>query len=141
MLYQMLLTFHMIGLAIGAGTGVYILAVNRHAARNLDQDEARALMPGINGTLSRVGAIGLALLLLSGIGMMAQIGGRSLGAWFTVKMVLVAAIVVFVGVMHMLSSRLRRRGDASVAATMQRLGPVGPTLALLTVIAAVVAFH
>jgi len=141
MAYQTLLTLHLIGLAIGAGTGVFIAAVNRHAARNLDQAEARALMPGINGTLSRVGSIGLALLLLSGIGMFALIGGHSLGAWFTVKMALVVAIVVFVGIMHLLAARMRRKPEAAVAAAMQRLGVAGPVLALLTVVAAVAAFH
>lgn len=141
MAYQTLLTLHLIGLAIGAGTGVYIGAVNRHAARNFDQAEARALMPGINGTLSRVGLIGLVLLLLSGIGMKALIGGPSLGTWFTVKMALVVAIVVFVGIMHMLAARMRRKADAGVAAAMQRLGVAGPILALLTVVDAVAAFH
>jgi len=141
MIYQTLFTLHMIGLAIGAGTGVYVAMVNRHAARSINPDQARALMPGINTALMRVGYVGLTLLLLSGIGMMALIGGRSLGPWFTIKMVFVVGIILFVGMMHMLAARVRRTGDAGLAGTMKKLGLAGPTLALLTVIAAVAAFH
>jgi uncharacterized membrane protein SirB2 len=140
-LYKTLLILHMVGLSIGAGTGIYIAAVARHATRNLDQAEARTLIPGVNGAISRVGSIGLALLLLSGIGMAAIVGPAALGTAFWIKMALVVLIVAFVGTMQHLSRRTRRSGDAGAAATMKRLGPVGPVLAVLTVIAAVGAFH
>ena len=141
MLYKTLLVLHMIGLSIGAGTGIYIGAVARHAARNLDQAEARALLPGVNGALSLVGTAGLALLIVSGLGMAAFLGPAAMTPAFVLKMVFVALIVVFVGAMHRLARRARTANDSGAAATMRRLGPVGPLLAVVTVVAAVGAFH
>jgi hypothetical protein len=139
MTFKILLILHMIGLSIGAGTGVYIAAVGRHAARNLEQAEARTLIPGVNGAISKIGSIGLALLLASGIGMAMMMGPAALGTAFWVKMLFVAGIVVFLGVVHVLARRVRN-GDLSAVVTMKSIGPVGPTLALLTIVSAVVAF-
>jgi uncharacterized membrane protein len=136
-LYKILVVLHMCGLSIGAGTGVYIAAVARHAAHNLDQAEARVLIPGVNGAISLVGSIGLGLLIISGLGMVAIAGG-ALGTMFWIKMVLVGLIVAFVGTMQVL---MRRADDASAVATMKKLGPLGPLLAVLTVATAVGAFH
>lgn len=140
-MYITLLVLHMFGLTIGAGTGFYLAAVGRHAARNLEQAEARVLMPGIAGTISRVGTVGLIILILSGIGMLLIRGGGSPGALFNVKMALVAAIVVFVGTMQVLARRVRRAGDANAAMTMKKIALIGPVLAVLTLVAAVMAFH
>lgn len=139
-MFQTLLVLHMLGLSIGAGTGIYIAAVSRHAARNLDHAEARALMPGIAGAISGVGAIGLGLLILSGIGLVAVMGTGALGTAFWIKMALVAAIVAYVVTLHVLARRLRD-GDARAVALKNRLAPVGPLLAVLTLIAAVAAFN
>lgn len=140
-MYIIMLYLHMIGLTIGAGTGVYLAAVNRHAARNLDQAEARTLIPGVNGVISRVGTIGLGLLLVSGIGMTVIIGPAIFNTMFVAKMALVSGIVLFVGSMQILARRVRRHGDARAAATMRKIGPLGPVLAALTLAAAVGAFH
>ena len=141
MLYKTLLLLHLFGLTIGAGTGFYLAAVGRHAARHLDQAEARTLLPGVNGAISKVGTIGLVLLLVSGIGLAAMMGPAAFNTVFQVKMVLVAAIIVFVGTMQVLARRTRRHGDAAAAATMRKISPIGPVLAVLTLAAAVGAFH
>jgi uncharacterized membrane protein len=139
MTFKILLILHMIGLSIGAGTGIYIAAVGRHAARNLEQAEARTLIPGVNGAISKIGTIGLALLLASGLGLAIVMGPAALGTAFWVKMALVALLVVYLGVVHRLAARTRN-GDLSAVATLKSIGPVGPTLALLTIVSAVVAF-
>ena len=140
MLFKTLLILHMFGLSIGAGTGIYLAAVARHAARNLDQAESRTLIPGVSGAISKVGSIGLALLILTGLAMTEMMGMSALGTAFWVKMALVAAIVVYVGTAHSLARRMRN-GDMRAVATMNAIKPVGPLLALLTMTAAVVAFH
>jgi len=140
MLFKTLLILHMFGLSIGAGTSIYLAAVARHAARSLDQAESRTLIPGVNGAISKVGSIGLALLILSGLGMAEMMGMSALGTAFWIKMALVAAIVVYVGAMQVLARRLRG-GDLSAVTTMNTIKPIGPLLALLTLTAAVVAFH
>jgi len=141
MLYKTLLLLHMFGLTIGAGTGFYVAAIGRYAARNLDQAEARTLIPGVSSAVSRVGAIGLALLLVSGIGLAMIIGPSVFNTAFQIKMALVVLIVAFVGAMHYLGARTRRAGDTRAALMMKKLGPVGPVLAVSTLAAAVVAFH
>jgi len=141
MLYKTLLLLQMCGLTIGAGTGFYIAAVARHAERNLEQAEARTLLPGVNGAISKLGTLGLALLLVSGIGLAAMLGPAALNTAFQVKMALVLAIVVFVGTMHALAARSRRAGDPNAVKLMKKIGPIGPVLAVATLVAAVTAFH
>lgn len=139
-MYITLFILHMLGLSIGAGTSVYLAAVSRYAARSLDPAESRTLIPGVNGAISKVGSIGLALLILSGLTMTEMLGKSALGVAFWIKMALVTAIVVYVGAMQVLARRTRG-GDPRAVATMKTLSPLGPLLALLTVTAAVVAFH
>jgi len=141
MLYKTLLLLHMFGLTVGAGTGFYIAAVGRHAARNMEQAEARTLIPGINGAISKLGTVGLALLLVSGFGLALILGPAAFNAAFQIKMGLVVLIIAFVGAMHYLAARTRRAGDMRAAQMMRKLGPLGPLLAVATLIAAVMAFH
>lgn len=140
-MYDTLLFLHFFGVAIGAGTGVYMLALHRHAARNLEQAEARTLIPGIAGSISRVGNIGLALLIISGAGMSVMLGNNVLSTMFMFKLVLVALICIFVVVMNRLAAIVRRTGDKPVAQLMKKLGIAGPILGTLTILAAVSAFH
>jgi len=140
-MYDTLLFLHFFGVSIGAGTGFYMLAVHRYAARNLDQAEARTLMPGIAATISRVGTIGLALLILSGVGMALMMGDVALTTMFVFKMVLVSLIVVFVFSMKRMAGRVQRNGDMKAALRMKKLGFAGPLLGTLTILAAVSAFH
>ena len=96
MMYDTLLFLHFVGVSIGAGTGIYMFALARHAARNLEQAEARTLMPGISATVSRVGDVGLLLLIISGLGMATIIGVGILSEMFIVKMLLVTVIIIFI---------------------------------------------
>jgi len=138
--FHLLLFTHLVGLSIGAGTGLYLGAVSGHAARNLEPSEARTLMPGIAAAISRVGTAGLVLLIASGVAMAWMLGSAALNAAFWWKMVFVAAIVVYVGTMQVLARRVRTAGDAGAARLMKRLAPLGPVLALATIAAAVAAF-
>lgn len=141
MMLDILLFLHFVGLAIGAGTGVYLAALGRHAAQHLDESQTRTLMPGFSGAIARVGHIGLGVLLLSGLGLAVMIGRAGLSPLFWVKMLLVGAIVAFVMVMNRLAARVQRQGDTAAVLTMKKLSPFGPGLAGLTVLYAVLAFH
>ena len=140
-MFESLLFIHMFGLSIGAGTGVYLLAVSRHAAGNMEQAEARTLMPGITSAIARVGNIGLVLLVVSGIAMTALLGPAVLNGLFWAKMLGVACLVVYVAIMSMLALRVSRRGDLQAMLKMHKLGPLGPALAMLITLLAVLAFH
>lgn len=140
-MFDTLLFMHMFGLSIGAGTGIYLFAVSRHATANMDQAEARTLMPGITGAISKVGHIGLALLLVSGIAMVVALGPANLNGMFWAKMAGVLGIVVYVGVMTVLAGRVARASDMAAAMKMKKLGPIGPALGALTILLAVLSFH
>lgn len=140
-MYDTLLFFHFLGVAIGAGTGIYMHALHRHAAQNLDQAEARTLIPGIASSISRVGSLGLLLLIMSGAGLVLMLGKNVLSTIFIFKMTLVALIIVLVIVMNRLGALAQRTGNKSAAQLMKKLGIAGPVLGTLTILAAVSAFH
>jgi hypothetical protein len=145
-MYSTLLFLHFLGVSIGAGTGIYMLALRRHSATNLDQAEARTLMPGVAGAISRVGNLGLLTLIISGSGMGLMLGDSVLSPMFTIKMLLVVLIIIFVVVMHRLAALAQRGADTSAAQLMhaqlmKKLGIAGPVLGVLTILAAVAAFH
>jgi len=140
-MYDTLLFLHFFGVAIGAGTGIYMLVLHRHAAKNLEQAEARTLMPGIARSISRVGNTGLLLLVVSGAGLVMMLGNNVLTAMFVFKMSLVALIIVFVVLMNRIGVFVQRTGDQSAMQIMKKLGMAGPVLGALTILAAVSAFH
>jgi hypothetical protein len=140
-MFDTLLFLHFVGISIGAGTGVYLIALSRHAARNLDQAEARTLMPGVANTISGVGKLGLILLIVSGITMTLLMGKNVWSSLFMIKLILVALIVVFVAVMNYLARRVHGKGDMSAAQVMKKIAVLGPMLAILTIFTAVLAFH
>jgi hypothetical protein len=114
--------------------------------RNLDQAEARTLMPGVAGAISRVGHLGMLTLIVSGSGMSLMLGNSVLSPMFIFKMLLVVLIIVFVVVMRSLAALAQRSGDKSAAQLMhaqlmKKLGIAGPVLGVLTILAAVAAFH
>lgn len=137
----MLIT-HFIGLSIGAGTGIYMAALSAYAAKLQDKAAAKAVMPGPGGAVSGVGVTGLALLLLSGVGMVFIDNVAAQWDWaFRIKMVLVGLIIIHVANMHRLAARAKRETTPQAAFTMKKLAPLGPILGVLTIIAAVMAFQ
>jgi len=140
-MFDTLLFLHFIGISIGAGTGIYMMALSRHAARNLDQAEARTLMPGVANTISGVGKLGLILLIASGITMTLIMGKSVWSGLFLTKMILVALLIVFLVVINKLARRVHVKGDMSAAQVMKKISVLGPMLAMLTIFTAVLAFH
>lgn len=140
-MYTLWLFLHLVGVSIGAGTGVYLGAVVRHAEKNLEQAEARTLMPGIAGALSRVGDVGLGMLLVSGVMMVVTLGAAGMTSTFWLKMGLVAAIVVYVALMKRWARQVRTAGDVAAARRMKKVSVLGPPLGVLTILAAVLAFN
>lgn len=139
-MYTFLLIVHFIALAMGVGTGFAILRIGR-ANRNLEPAEKGALFQKIS--VLRLNAYtGLALLILSGLGMLALRPGlfSAAGGWFHAKLLLVVLMVVVVGLAHVLTLTARRAGGPPPA-ILPKLGNFNFTLGLLVVVLAVLAFH
>jgi uncharacterized membrane protein len=140
-MYKVLLFLHFFGISIGAGTGIYLLSLRQYATLNLEPAEARTLMPGVAGAISRIGNLGLVLLIISGLGMFYLVGSGIISTVFLVKMALIFLLVLFVLLMNRLARRVATKGDLTAAKTMQRLVPFGPLLGVLIILAAVMTFH
>ena len=140
-MFDTLLFFHFFGISIGAGTGIYMLALSRHAARNLDQAEARTLMPGVANTISGVGKLGLLILILSGVTMAVLMGKPVWSGLFLTKIGLVVLLIAFLFVMNQLARRVHVKGDTSAAMVMKKIAMLGPILGILIIFIAVLAFH
>jgi uncharacterized membrane protein len=141
-MYKTMLVLHFVGLSIGAGTGIYLAALAAYAARHHDPAGAGALMRGAGGAIANVGTFGLALLIVSGLGMIAIIGGTGQFGWaFWVKMALVASIVAYIVAMKRLARRAQTQPSPRVGQRLKQLRPFGPALGVATIALAVLAFH
>lgn len=130
---------HFIGLAVGGAAAFGIPVIGSRMP--VVAAETRPVLLGIMHALSRVGRIGIGLLLLSGpLLVWLKYGGwEGVSHWFWVKMVLVVLLIV--GIIY--SSQLLKRlqaGDISAARISPRVGMVNTALLLLIVLTAALAF-
>ncbi len=139
-MYTALLFLHFVGLAMGVGAGFAILRIGR-SNRHLPPPEMGALMQKVSA-LRLNGYTGFALLILSGLGMVAMRPGlfEAGGGAFHAKLTLVVLMVLNMGFMHMLMARARRAGGPPPKLLM-KLGNLNFTMGLVTVLLAVIAFH
>jgi uncharacterized membrane protein len=140
-MFKFWLFLHLIALTIGPGTGIYLAMLARHAGQTLDQAQAKALMPGINRTVFKVGMMGLALLVVSGSMMLISMDTININTFFGFKLLLVAAIVVNMTLMNRWAKQLARSGDQKLMLRMKKAGKVGLTLSGGTILTAVLAFN
>ena len=94
-LFPTCLTFHLVALVLMAGTTMVDYLAYSSLWRSLEQQERPIAMINMMAKLSRVAGIGAALLILTGIGMMALthgIFGEQL--WFRIKFGLVVLVIL-----------------------------------------------
>lgn len=133
------LILHFIGLAMGLGTSFAFMFLGI-AAKKLEIPE-RAKFMGTALILTRMGHIGLTLLLLSGGYLMtpylSNIGNMPL---FITKLVLFVILGALVGILSS-AGKKAVAGDTSKFLLMAKLGPFGLITGLLIVVMAVLTFH
>jgi protoporphyrinogen IX oxidase len=132
-LNSLLLWVHFIGIGMGMGGGIALSQVGpRLIAAPADQ---RQLLWLLEAFFSRIGAAGLAILIVTGpLLLWLKFGGPSgLSGWFGAKMV--AVIVAVIGVvLHETAGRRFRKGDESAVPLMflgGRMAGIGIVLAML----------
>jgi uncharacterized membrane protein len=140
---ETLLFIHFIGLGLGLGTSFAFMRLGL-AAKNLPLAE-RAPFALKSMALSKNGSIGLALLILSGIGLIFTNGPAATfamgGGYFHAKLGLVVVLSGLLGFMQALQARIRREQGGPALAKLAKLGPIGLLLTLAIVLLAVLAFH
>jgi len=129
----LLLWLHFIGIGMGMGGGIALSQVGPRLTSAPEED--RRLLWALEDFFSRIGAGGLAILLVSGPLMLwLKFGGPSgLSWWFWAKMAMVA--VALIGVLiHEWAARRFRGGAASAVPLMYfggRMAGIGIVLAML----------
>jgi uncharacterized membrane protein len=134
------LMLHFVGLAMGLSTGfanMVMAAVMSKAA-----PPERAILGRFPLVMSKVGKIGLSLLLVTGVAMVyTRWAGFSAMAWtFNVKMAAVVLLVIAVGYVSMLERRVKK-GDLSVLPRIQTAGKAAFAFALVAMVFAVLTFN
>jgi uncharacterized membrane protein len=141
---RVMMILHFIGLALGVGTGFAMVTLG-FATRNLPPQDRAAFMLRASA-LGRMGAIGLLLLIASGIGLIYAHGEpMAVLAWggglFHAKLTLVAVLILLVGYIHVLTARARRAGGGPLMARIAMLGPLTLLVGIAIVVLAVLAFR
>jgi uncharacterized membrane protein len=137
---NLLLWVHLIGLGFGGAAAFGMPVVGRQLTGATPQ--ARPVLFAVVHGLSRLGQVGLGLLIVTGLLMIwLKFGGTSgFSWWFSLKMGLVVLLIVGV----VLAVRLARRiesGDAAAAALIPRVGAANAVLLLAIVLCAAFAFN
>jgi len=143
-MYDVLLMFHFLGLAMGVGTSISMLTLGR-AFATLAPQERNAFFARTRG-LARNGSIGLGLLIATGLGMLFARGVgvtfATAGGAFHAKLGLVVVLSGCLGYSQVLQKRLREAGGVGPAAgTLPKLGAVMLVASLAIMVLAVLAFH
>ena len=140
-LNKILLMLHFVGLAMGLAVGFANMAMV--AVMSKAAPAERAILGRFPLVMSKVGKIGLALLLVTGVAMVYTrwAGFSSIVFWtFHVKLTAVVLLVIVVGYISMLERKLKK-GDQTAMLKIQKAGPVAFALVLVAVIFAVLTFN
>ncbi len=142
MVYLTLLILHFIGLVLGVGTSFAMLRLGV-VAKGLEPAERSQFMLRV-AALSKNGSIGLALLILTGVGMLLLRGPAEIFRWggpaFHVKLTLVVITAGLFGYMQSILKKVRDAGGGPLMAKLPKVGAALLGLGVATIIAAVVAF-
>jgi hypothetical protein len=136
---KLLLWLHILALGMGMGGGVAMSQIGPRLTAA--PPEERGTWWPLANVFGRIADAGLVLLLVTGplLLWLKYAGGTGLNLWFHVKMGLVAAAVVLIGLSHWGKARLKR-GDEGGGKLMALAGPLIMLTVLAIVLAAVFAF-
>jgi hypothetical protein len=136
---DILLIIHLIGLMMGAGGGLGSTVAMRYAA-GLPADQ-QPVIRGLGPVLTRVALAGLALLWVTGVGLVMVYGSVDLLGWtFWVKMAFVATLTIASIGIELTYGQIRK-GNAKAAERLPMLGPMAGISSILAVVFAVLTFH
>lgn len=139
MLDQFLMVVHFLGLALGLSSGFANMVMAGLIAKAAPNE--KAVLARFPPAMSRVGAVGLALLWGSGLAIVfTRYGTFSiLPRPFIVKFAAVVLLTLVVIYINVLQPRAQK-GDAAAMARIQTLGKLTGPLALVAIIFAVITF-
>jgi len=130
---------HFLGLAMGLSTGFANMAMAGLIRKAPPAEQA--VLSRFPPAMSRIGAIGLVLLWISGLAIVwtRYATFSVLPRPFIVKIAAVVLLTIAVAYIHVLMPRAQR-GDAAAMARIQLLGKLTGPLAIIAIIFAVITF-
>jgi hypothetical protein len=139
MLDNTLVILHFIGLTMGLSTGFSNMVLAGLMAKAAPAE--KAVLARFPPAMSRIGAIGLALLWASGLAIVkTRYGSFSiLPQTFIIKLAAVVLLTLCVIYIHVLQGRVNK-GDTAAMAQIQTVGRITGPLALIAIIFAVITF-
>ena len=142
MLYTSILFLHFIGLALGVGTSFAMFTLGASVRELAPEERAKFMLRA--SALRKNGSYGLALLILSGLGMFLLRGPREVMAWgggaFHLKLTLVVILCGVFGYAQSVQKKVREAGGGPLMAKLPKLGAIMLLLSIAIVAAAVAAF-
>jgi uncharacterized membrane protein len=142
-MHDPLLILHFIGLALGLGTGFANFTLGM-ATRDMEMPARAQFMLRVLA-LSKNGSIGLALLILTGVGLMLDRGVAATMSWggplFHVKLTLVLVLIGLFGYLQVTIKRIKQAGGGPLMAKLPKIGQLVTLTSLAIVVCAVLAFH
>lgn len=143
MLFAILLILHFIGLALGVGTGFAMMALGKSSAELPPEERTKFMLRA--SVLAKNGSIGLALLILSGLGMLVVRGFGTMfklgGGAFHAKLTVVLIMAGLLGYMQVTLKKVREAGGGPLMAKLPKLGGAMLMLGLAAIVLAVLAFE
>jgi len=139
MVDKTLMVVHFLGLAMGLSSGFANMIMAGLIAKAAPNE--KAILGRFPPAMARIGAIGLALLWISGISIVKYRFGSFavLPRPFLVKLTAVVLLTLAVAYIHVLMPKAQR-GDAAAMARIQLLGKLTGPLAIIAIIFAVITF-
>src|SRR5688572_6593133 len=141
-MYEVFLILHFLGLALGVGTSFAFLTLGI-STKSMTAEQRTEFMLRV-AVLSKNGSIGLALLLVSGIGFLVIRGVGAVMQWgggaFHTKLLLVAILAGFLGYSLVLLKKARLAQGGPALAKVPQVGRIMLLLGVTIVVLAVIAF-
>ncbi|HEY0656427.1 MAG TPA: hypothetical protein VGD65_25010 [Chryseosolibacter sp.] len=137
---ETLLILHFIGLAMGVGTGFAHAFIGAAAGKMPPAEGIKFRLNSL--VITRVGNIGLVLLLVSGLGLITPYWKVLPSSPLLIaKLVLVALLIIVIARLNILGRKAQQANPGEQFAKMKTLGKVSMVLALSIVVVAVLYFQ
>ena len=141
--YLVLLMTHFVGLALGVGASFAAYTLRKAAAELEPAERTQFALRALR--VSKNASIGLAVLLVSGLGMFFMRGPGAVmaagGPAFHAKLTLVVILIGVFGYSQMLGKRAREAGGGPALAKIPAVSTASLLLGVGIIIAAVIAFQ
>jgi uncharacterized membrane protein len=137
---EVMLIVHFIGLAMGLGTSLAFIFLGA-ASSKMEKEEAQKFRLN-TFALTKMGNIGLALLIISGGYLMTPYWSiLTTTPLLMMKLVLVLALAAFIGVIGSFANKAKKGDTASYLKKIRPLGKLALLTAITIVVLAVNIFH